>query len=168
LIKTPFSKKNNIEGLTLNSSGDKLLFACKEEPLFKINGNKGIFSFNLENRTIDLTPFLVIKTTDLIKHANLIFENKNVIRDLENRLESFAPSSISIHPMTNDIYIASARGSIIAVYSRSKVLVDVITLDNTLIPQPEGICFDEKGNLFISTEGRGATAKLIMYTYNPD
>ena len=97
-----------------------------------------------------------------------IFENKNVINDLRRRLKSFAPSSISIHPFTNDIFIASSRGSTLAVYNRSKVLVDIIALDNILLPQPEGMCFDQLGNLYISSEGQGGLGKLIKYEYKPD
>ncbi len=165
ILKTNFKKKNNIEGLALNAVGDKLLFACKDKPYHPVNGDKGIYSFNLKSKKIDLSPYLAIKRKDLINLAKHIFENKNVINDLSHRLKSFAPSAIGIHPITSDIYIASSKGSMLVVYDRSKVLVDVIALNNILLPQPEGLCFDNQGNLYLSTEGRGGRAKLVMYEY---
>ena len=164
-FKTKFKKKNDIEGLALNAKGDKLLFACKEKPYHPVNGEKGIFSFNLETKKIDLTPFLGIKRKDLVNFAQRSFENKNVINDVERRLQSFAPSAIGIHPITNDIYIVSSRGSMLVVYDRNKVLADVIALDNILLPQPEGLCFDPQGNLYLSTEGRGGMGKIVKYEY---
>ena len=72
-IKTGFKKRHDIEGLTVNAQGDKLLFACKNEPYYPINGDKGVFAFNLETQKIDLTPYLAIKVKDLVTHAERNF-----------------------------------------------------------------------------------------------
>jgi uncharacterized protein YjiK len=51
------------------------------------------------------------------------------------------------------ILITDKRGSILG----------RLTIDPALLPQPEGICFDEGGVLFIASEGVEADAVLALY-----
>jgi uncharacterized protein YjiK len=80
------------------------------------------------------------------------------------RLKSFSPSGIAIHPATSELYILSAKGSLLIGYKNQK-LNWIHFLDDKIIKQPEGLCFDERYNLFISTEGKGLVAKLFKYLY---
>ena len=42
---------------------------------------------------------------------------------------------------------------------------NVVMLDKDIHRQPEGLCFDKKGNMYISNEGRGLVAKIYQYKY---
>jgi hypothetical protein len=63
--------------------------------------------------------------------------------------------SISVQPVTNDIFILSTRGDkCLAVFGRDGILKNFTYLDRERYLQPEGICFNHNGDLFISTEGK--------------
>ena len=85
-----------------------------------------------------------------------------------SRKIDFYPSAIGVHPITHDIFIISTKWSkSIACFTQSGDLKGFELLDRKLLPQPEGICFDYKGNIFISTEGRhGEPARVYEYAWN--
>ena len=49
------------------------------------------------------------------------------------------------------------------VIDREDEIKELIPLDPEIFRQPEGICFDERGNLFISSEGRGKNGYILMF-----
>jgi len=40
-------------------------------------------------------------------------------------------------------------------------------LDPILFKQPEGLAFDSKGNMYISNEGHGGNANVLLFNYKP-
>ncbi len=164
-IKTPFESHHNVEGLHVHPSSNKLLFACKGNMFFPSQADKGIYSYDYTTETLEKEPFLEIYIDELRSFSEEIFEDSNKKHSVSQRLKAFAPSGIAIHPITEDIYIITAKRSMLLVYGSDKEIKDIIALDANLIPQPEGICFDSEGNLFISTEGDAGLGKLIRYDY---
>jgi uncharacterized protein YjiK len=167
-MKTPFKSHHNVEGLHIHPSGSKLLFACKGNLFYPSKADKGIYSYDFTTETIDKEPFLEIYIDELRSFSEEIFEDSNKKHSVSQRLKAFAPSGIAIHPETEDIYIISAKRSMLIVYGPNKMIKDIIALDVILMPQPEGICFDSDGNLFISTEGDTGLGKLIRYDYSQE
>lgn len=163
--KTPFNSDNNVEGLHVHPTEDKLLFACKGDKYLTSSADRGIYTYNYRLQTVDKTPFLEIRINDLQVYAEEIFKDDNKKHSVSQRLKVFAPSGIAIHPHSKDIYVITARRSMLLVYDMHKKIKDVIALNALLIPQPEGICFDAEGNLYISTEGNDGPGKLIRYDY---
>jgi uncharacterized protein YjiK len=140
---TSLSSYNNLEGICFDPVTKNLLIACKDKSGIKDADKhmKAVYEFNLESKKLDSDPFLVIHSEDFKKLAN-------------DKI-SFNPSAIAIHPVTHDIYLLSTRGSkCMAVYNRNGQLVSFQTIDQDLMPQPEGICFSPDGTLFISSEGK--------------
>ena len=164
--KTELTSINEVEGITYEKKKGLLLLACKGKSLDKeiSNNTKVIYAFDRESYTLQDKPFITIADTTLLS----LIDNKNLnklsINKLKIRTRLFSPSGISIHPQTGEYYILSARGSTLVICDKQKQPTDIFFLNEKTIPQPEGICFDESGNLFIATEGKGFSGKIFKYT----
>lgn len=151
-IRSPFSSDNDLEGLGMINN--HLLIACKKEG--QIDGvkrkGKGIYKM-IEQQA---EPFLFVK----LKELNEFIKNRNHL----NKIKDFDPSAIAVHPQNNDIYILSAD-RVLVVYDSEKKLKEVVKLNSRIYTQPEGICFNPQGVLYISSEGDGDRGEL--FTFNP-
>lgn len=125
--KLPFNNKNNIEGLC-NISQDELLIALKDRGGFDGEKNKKhtIYKFNLKSNITK--PFIEFESDKKIGWSGIAI--------YKNRL--FALSHRS--------------GELYEFDTTTKELLDKNKLRGKYFPQPEGICFDLEGNLFISNE----------------
>ncbi len=164
-VRTSLSATNDVEGLAYDEFYG-LLLACKGQPLHggKQKNAKEIYVFDFENKAIDSTPFLRIEDEELMLFdKNRNHTSKAANRKLVKRLKSFSPSGIAVNPDSKDIYIVSAKGSILLIYDQTKGLSSIHYLDDKILPQPEGICFDDDLNLYISTEGKGFSGKIFVF-----
>jgi len=164
--KTDLKKKNNVEGMFYDHKHDQLIMACKGKTKKKSKKNtKGLYAFNLKTKD---------KKTSLVKefrinHAdtNLIKLNmiSNVLVDLNtnSRLSSFAPSGIDIDPLTQDRYMVSNNGKLLVVTDSLYDLRGIYFLPRQLYGQPEGLCFDDMGGLYISNEARSTSANIKYF-----
>ena len=147
---TGLDKKNNTEGIAFDPVTGNLLIACKNESGVEdgSKSSRSVYEFDTKTNTLKPDPFLVIEKKDLEK--------------MNGGKVKFYPSAITVHPKTHDIYIISTKGEkCIAQYSHDGKLKSFSTLDASLMPQPEGLCFDSNGNLYISTEGKNGFAPAI-------
>ena len=153
--KISLKTNNEIEGLCKTPYGaHSLLLACKTS---KNKKDKIILNYNYKNEQLDTKPYLKFTTKDLLK-----FNKKNKLKIKPKKLERFAPSGIAFGP-NNNLYIISARGSLLVIFDSKNSINHIIELDENTLPQPEGISFDEKGHLYISSEAKENTAKLCKY-----
>lgn len=74
----------------------------------------------------------------------------------------FNPSAIAKHPQTGEWYILSAVNKLLLVTDSTMNIKNGIELKTSLFPQPEGIAFDNEGNLYISNEGTEINAGTIL------
>ena len=66
-------------------------------------------------------------------------------------------------------YMTSAKGNLLLIIDRSGSILHIDKLPKSLHRQPEGLCFDEQGNLYISNEQKKDNEAVIhFYTYNPN
>jgi DNA-binding beta-propeller fold protein YncE len=82
---------------------------------------------------------------------------------------SFQPSGIAVHPVTGNIYIIAAVGNLVLIYSRSGDILAMIKIESKYHKQPEGICFEPDGTLYIANEGdddKGTILQFKMKTKN--
>ena len=141
--KFKHSKQFDFEGVCADVSNERLLVACKE------HGDKDkrdyffIYSFSLSSMEYLKKPIYKIKRADV--HKN------------------FMPSGIAIHP-NGSIYILSSFSKTLLVISAKGVIMNNIQLNGYIFHQPEGIAFNEKGDLFISNEKKDTTATILKFS----
>ncbi len=173
IIRTRLGTTNNVEGITALPDGNILLIACKASPRIpgKYEETKGklICALHLDDNVLDEKPYLLIKDKDLKSTVKSIYGNLNLtenqLKHLESRVESFSPSGLTIHPITGELYILSAKGSTLIVVSQDKRIRHIHFLDTDFHVQPEGICFAPNGDMYIANEGQHGSAKIHVYNY---
>ena len=171
-INTALRQKNNTEGLCYDTYTNALLIACKNSPSIEkekpFNGFKAIYRFDLKIKTLIEEPayLLDFSKIDSAKDTGSVaefFTNTAVKLKLSDG-SRFYPSAIAIHPFdTEKIYLISSIGKLLLVMDRQGTITDVIKLDSRIFNQPEGICFSENGDLFISNEAENGGGNILKF-----
>ncbi len=153
---TKLSGKNDVEGLCYHAPSNSLLLACKGQSGKKKHkkGVRSVYAFDLKKSKLHKRPFLEISEEEIGEKLG------------RNMIGKFQPSGITIAPEDGKIYIISSAGNAIAIYNENKQLEQALTLSKSDFAQPEGICFDENGTLYISNEGRDGRANILVFKKN--
>jgi len=142
-MKTWLKKENNTEGLAYDPLSGNLLIACKDDAGLEDvkKSTRAVYEFDIKADSLKPNPFMLINKSD--------FEN------VAGEKIDFYPAAIAVHPVSHDIFIISTKDTKgIAQFTHDGKLKAFDYLDKEMLPQPEGICFDKKGNLYISTQSR--------------
>jgi len=172
-IETGLKTKNDVEGLAYDSVSNSLLIACKGDPEIKKSQNfknkKAVYRFDLNKKELIDTPFLFIDLNLILNPDSLNAYQKfshKVASEIDDSGDiRFQPSGIAINPITKNIYIIASVGNRLLVFHPSGEMLISIPLSRKIFSQPEGICFDHDGNLFISNEGRGGRGNILKFKY---
>lgn len=145
-------KKVEFESLYFDASINKLVILTKEQREKK----KTLFAFSFDTATLDFSddPLYEISLEEL---ERLIKDNSAECK----------PSAAAIHPLTNKLYILASVGKVMLQCSATGKLEQVFQINPNLFPQPEGLCFDKNGDMYISNEGVNGKATLIRFPYTP-
>lgn len=170
-FETKLSKRNDIEGMCYHKKTHSLLLALKGHP--NINDHSGyvnkqaIYRFDLASNKLIETPFMLINNNIMSSwYINQIGANNldNMAQNkINSRVKRFSPSGIDIHPLTGEIYLLSSRGTMLLVIDENVNFKALELLDINQHHQPEGLCFDDKGNLYISNEGETLGPRIYKY-----
>ncbi|MBL6449765.1 SdiA-regulated domain-containing protein [Fulvivirga sp. 29W222] len=155
-VDTDFSSQNDVEGLSVLE--DRLLVACKKKGEIndkKVKG-KAVYSYNIKEKKVSAEPLFHFREEEI--------EDFIKGRKFFNKIHSFDPSAIAVHPLTSDIYWLSAD-KVLVVLSPAFHLKEVVRLDRGIYKQPEGICFAQDGTMYLSSEGDGARGKIFKISY---
>ena len=142
-MKTWLKKENNTEGLAYDPLSGNLLVACKDDAGLEDvkKSTRAVYEFDIKADSLKPDPFMLINKSD--------FEN------VAGEKIDFYPAAIAVHPVSHDIFIISTKDTkCIAQFTHDGKLKAFDYLEKEMLPQPEGICFDTKGNLYISTQAR--------------
>lgn len=137
------NKKFDFEGLCLDKKNNRLLIACKEHAKKENKNTIFIYGFSLLGNQFIKKPVFKIDKKEI---------NKN-----------FMPSGIAIHPNGN-IFILSSHSKNLLVLDSGGHKKKLYKLNKNLFNQPEGICFDKEGNLFISNEKKDSYPTLLKFS----
>jgi len=164
---------NDVEGLAYDAASNRLLLACKARAGYEKSypRRKGIYSFDLDSKMMQEEPAYLV-ALDSVQHY---LKQGPAIRKLEKLMEffnpeeefGFSPSAIAIHPINDHLYMTSSVGKMLVVMRRDGQILHIEKLSKRVHPQPEGLCFDQQGNMFLSNEGKGADPVVYRFNYKP-
>lgn len=159
--ETRLNKDNNAEGLALNPLTGNLLIACKENGDVKGVEVKGraVYEWDLHKRKIVKEPYFQV-TSKMLEH----FFEANRDFDYDVKRIRFEPSAIAFNPLDHYFYMLASAGKLMVVLDREGNIVASYAISARILTQPEGIAFTEKGEMYICSEGAGASGYILQYT----
>jgi len=166
--RTPLQRVNDVEGLAYDKAAHRLLIACKGKAGEgdALKEKRAIYSFDINGEKLLKEPLFVINRQEIKdwRHREKSIASR-VIGYLDENLadDAFGPSGIAIHPLTGEVYVLSSVGNCLVVLSPAGKILHFEALNPDLHQQPEGICFDSAGTLFLSDEARGGRAEIFKY-----
>jgi uncharacterized protein YjiK len=169
-LKPGLSKEYDVEGLAFDQSSKALLIACKSLPVGMAADEKHIYTFYPGQASIDTSrPIRMVKSEWLsfLDHQS----DTTAAAKLKALLQSpdknggfrFSPSAIAVHPHSGLYYLLSAVGNMLAVITPRGTPLGLYRLDKDWFEQPESICFDADGALYIGSEGKKGAAVIVKY-----
>jgi uncharacterized protein YjiK len=163
--ETELGVQNNVEGLCYDDRNNRLLLVCKEMPGLEddeFGDYRAVYAFDLETKKLIKKPQFLLGEKEIIEYVQ---KQWSTGEDIPNIL--FKPSGITIHPKNHKIYIINYIGRILIVLNEDGSLYTVLPLSVQYFSQPEGICFDDEANLYISNEGGQDNGYILRYNYRP-
>lgn len=168
------NKDNDVEGLGLDARGKRLLLACKAKSGTgeHMKLKKSIYAFDLTTEQMDSIPAFTVSLESILTYLELhpelaSYEKLTKFFIREDGKFKFSPSAIAIHPKTSDIYITSAVGKLMVILNAQGELIHIEKLKKSIHAQPEGLCFDKEGNMYIANEGKDESAYVYKFMYRP-
>ncbi len=169
------SKDNDVEGLCYDAAKNRLLIACKGLPatgesIEKAKFKKVVYSFDLESKSMGMYPTYTISLDaiqEYLKHCTTSPYHKKLCGYFAPNAEAmiFSPSAIAIHPITGNIYMTSSVKKILMIFNEAGEILHLEKLDKKIHPQPEGMCFDKDGTLYIANEGKSGMGSISRFGY---
>ena len=89
----------------------------------------------------------------------------SMLKAKETGKVKFHPSCIAKNPLTKDWYIISSVNKMLLVLDAQWKVKEFIPIDPSLFNQPEGLTFNQKGDMYISNEGGDGTADILLFRY---
>jgi len=160
------------EGLGFDAKRSRLLIAAKSR-LGKGSESKdtrAVFAYDLKAKQLIAEPVLKIRAPEIERfaeahHLELPRKHKKKKKKSKRSTLHFLPSSIAIHPVTQEYFILSAKDRILASFNRNGSVTGYARQDHKLFRQPEGITFLSSGDMVISNEGAGKKPTLLFFRW---
>lgn len=139
----------------LFADGNKLFTLCKNCPGDKQKKEVSVYT-------------LVKMANDSLSIAGTFKIDLNILRQKEDNDVKFHPSGIAKNPVTQQWFIISSVNKLLLVLDKQWKAEKYYALDPALFEQPEGICFNSRGDLYISNEGGDGAANILLFPYQPN
>ncbi len=153
-IGTKLGRDNNPEGLCYDQSNNRLLVACKEYSGLPDadKHTKAVYALSLNDKKLQEKPVYTLSRENLAKVYG-------------SEIEIY-PSSIAVHPISKNIFVIGTRaGRVIVELLPDGTILHVNRLTNHLFIQPEGITFNNNGDMYIANEGKNEAANILLFKY---
>jgi uncharacterized protein YjiK len=164
----PLETSNN-EGLCFDHKQNTILIAAKNKPVNKAEkSERFIYSYDIEKKKLMDQPLYSLNIEELgAKAAAFNLASKDPNEGKKKNPFNFRPSSLSVHPITDDIYIISAVDRLLIVMNRKGDIVQMKTLNPERFAKAEGITFLSNGTMIITNEAAGKTPTLSVFNMKP-
>lgn len=170
-IKTPFSKKNDTEGMAYDAKNHRLLIAPKELGLDGNETTKQIYGFDLKTMKFQTKPVFSIRLDEISSQFSgsaLEESSKKFLKAIgnQNMNKVFRSSAITVNEKTGEIFVLSSLNGLIIILNSNGTLTKIIQFSGAEYKQPEGIAFAPNGKLYISNEGsKSGIGNIIELTH---
>lgn len=159
------------EGLCFDERDNRLLVAPKSKlgKGSEFKDTRAIYSIDLSTKKLNEEPLFLISVSEIEAFANAhnIELPQKVSKQSQDSISSlkFMPSSLAVHPRTDEIYVISAVDQTMAVFEKSGKLINYMRLDPKIFNKPEGITFLENGDMIITNEGQMGIPTLLKFSW---
>lgn len=159
----------DVEGLGYDATHHRLLLACKgiAGKADSFMNKKAIYAFNLSTHQFDNKPVCLIDRNEIARWKGGspgLMEKIFAYLSTDNAAPTFGPSGVACNPADSMIYVIAASGKTLAVLHPDGRIAHAERLHASRFHQPEGICFDKRGRLFISSEGKKQAGRLLRFS----
>jgi len=132
--------KGEYEGMYADPATQKVYVLCKNCNADKKSGAVSGYVLGWTNGTLQ-------------QQAGFSLDEKAIQQLSDGKKGKIRPSALAKNPATGEWYILSSVNKLLVVAGADWQVKAVYGLNPKHYPQPEGIAFDSKGNLYISNEG---------------
>ncbi|WP_339878018.1 SdiA-regulated domain-containing protein [uncultured Algoriphagus sp.] len=153
----PIKEKRDLEAIVASKTEPYLFILCKACKWDKGPEKASVFRFDLISKSYDSIPFETLKRENI---QPLLTSQMDKPLDIQ-------PSAIALHPIENQYYIISSSGKWLLIADTDFIAKEVYNLDSRIFKQPEGITFDQKGNMYISNEAQDGEPNILIFEFNP-
>lgn len=162
------NKENDIEGMFYSSGTQSLLLSCKGPLKTNLDeyNRRAVFIYDLKKNKLSSEPMFSISKESVntfISDAKNTNDSETLKSNYNDKVKefNFGPSAIAVDPISKNYFILSSVGKIMLVVDQSGKIINIFKLKKEIYPQPEGMAFDSKGNLYISSEGKKGKGSLV-------
>lgn len=146
--KFPFpTEGNEFESLTYLKATNSLLMVCKS------CGDDDKDEFSWFQFSLDSLQFTGYRYRFPVSKIEAVLNYSG---------KKFKPSGMAVNPKNGHFYLVSAVNKTLVVISQDMQVMEAVPLTGHLFLQPEGIDFDNAGNMFISNESNKVQAANIL------
>jgi uncharacterized protein YjiK len=173
-VRTGLARTESIEGLGYDLMNNRLLMTSKGQK--EGDFSKKIYEMDVKTNATNPIPAYEITLANVKgflaeKKANKEYQKlyEEYVAKANAKSFDFAPTSIAVHPMNQNIYVLSSLNNVLMVLNQQGEIVEMSKLKKDLHIAPNGLCFDEEGIMYISNEAKdGKPAKLYEYKMKKD
>jgi uncharacterized protein YjiK len=154
IVDFPQKQSRDLEAIASPTDEPVIWFFCKDCKWDAGSEQFSVFRFSIESMEFDKNPYHIIHNSAL----------KEFLPEKWEKIK-MRPSAAAYHPMTQELYLISSSGKWLMTLDQNWNPTSFHLLNATLFKQPEGMTFDEQGNLYISNEGASGSANLLFFPY---
>ncbi len=148
----PKGNSNEFETLYYNPTNRKLILICKDCD---------------SDKKKKLTTYSFDPTTGQFSDSSYSIAVTDIAQQMGEKKIKFKPSAAAINPVNRRLYIISSVNKLLVVTDKEGKVEEVCPINPAIFKQPEGITFNNKGDMIVSNEfAESGTANLLVFKYN--
>ena len=163
---------SNNEGLCYDQQHERLLIARKNKIAKgkEYKNKRVIYSFDLKTKLLIKDPVFEFDVDSVKKIASeekipLPLKTKRK-GNLKEPIIRFASSEIAIHPITKKLFLLSSTDHLLFIIGENGTIEHIEKLSHHIFNRPEGITFQENGDMLITNEGGDKKPTLLLFKYD--